>query len=394
MAEILEFKKEVSKLSEIKSSVALGWIYLQSLILDFFQFLVYKNGQIKPDKILIFRIGSLGDGICALPSINAIRVHFPDAKIDILTKTAYQNLVSIDQLLPESFFNKVINFTSSNPMGLIKRLRQEKYDLVIELPPSRTTFMNQVRNLLFFKCCNISSGFGWTVSRTNLFLKSQEESLVFKNEVHRLLSILSKKSITGNSNDFNLKITSTDIQVVNLFLDKYNLAEKSFFVMAVGGKLPLQRWPIDSFKYVCSYFKKKYPIVVLGGIEDTALANELSLNVDNVINACGFFTPMQSAFCISKALLMLSNDTGPFHLSYAMNTFTIGIFTARDVVGAWNPPAPNIALRKGEIECSMCWGKNDDCSDNVCIKRITPQEVVEVINSSLPNLLNIDASSK
>lgn len=387
MAEILEYKKEVSKLSKLKSGVALGWIHLQSFVLDFFQFLVYRKEQINPAKILIFRIGSLGDGICALPSINAIKAHFPDAKIDILTKTAYQNLVSIDQLLPEAFFNKVINFTSSNPKGLIQRIRQEKYDLVIELPPSRATFLNQIRNLFFFKYCSIPSGFGWSISRTNLFLKSQEESLVFKNEVQRLLSILSKNRIIGNANDFNLKITNTDIEVVSMFLKKNNLAEQSFFVMAVGGKLPLQRWPIDSFKDVCSHFTKQYPVIVLGGIEDTTLADELSLNVNNVINACGLFTPMQSAFCISKALLMLSNDSGPFHLSYAVQTFTIGIFTARDVVGAWSPPVPNIALRKGDIKCSMCWGKKDDCSDNICIKEITSQEVVEVINSSLPNLL-------
>ena len=37
---------------------------------------------VEPQKILIVRLGAIGDVIHALPSLHALRVAFPDARID------------------------------------------------------------------------------------------------------------------------------------------------------------------------------------------------------------------------------------------------------------------------------------------------------------------------
>lgn len=62
-------------------------------ILDFNKAILFGNKKkIEANKILIFRTGSLGDSVCALPAINSIRRNYPDAKIDILTNAVQKIL--------------------------------------------------------------------------------------------------------------------------------------------------------------------------------------------------------------------------------------------------------------------------------------------------------------
>ena len=59
-------------------------------------------------KILIFRNGSFGDTICALPAINTIRKNFPDSDIDIMTNSGGKTLVSIENIIDGSMINEFI----------------------------------------------------------------------------------------------------------------------------------------------------------------------------------------------------------------------------------------------------------------------------------------------
>src|ERR1700712_4777188 len=67
------------------------FLFFQNGLLKSLVWVLYKKQQHGIKNILIFRTGSLGDNICAAPSINAIRKHFPGVYITLLTdaSTAY-----------------------------------------------------------------------------------------------------------------------------------------------------------------------------------------------------------------------------------------------------------------------------------------------------------------
>ena len=53
-------------------------------------------------KILIFRVGNIGDLICSLPAIRDIRTHFPKAQITLLSSPgAYGSPGAQDFLSPQ-----------------------------------------------------------------------------------------------------------------------------------------------------------------------------------------------------------------------------------------------------------------------------------------------------
>ena len=123
-----------------------------------------------PEKILIVRKGTLGDVVCAVPAINELKQQFRDSVIDLLTFTNNHPEIGAQALLPAGYFNEVFDLGNAHKKELWKRIKENRYDAVIELPQNLDTLYTQLRNLVFFRLAGISFGAGWAVTQT-LFLK-------------------------------------------------------------------------------------------------------------------------------------------------------------------------------------------------------------------------------
>jgi ADP-heptose:LPS heptosyltransferase len=135
------------------SSLKLIWVRLvlwhQNFILGILQATIFSKVD-EPSRILIFRTGSIGDNICAMPAIVAIRERFVDARIDILTTSGARSPVSMERLLSPAYYDELIDYTGTDVFSLLDMVRKGKYNLVIELPQNMVSFSTQLRNLFFF----------------------------------------------------------------------------------------------------------------------------------------------------------------------------------------------------------------------------------------------------
>ena len=80
-------------------------------------------------RILVIRLSSLGDILLTTPVLRVLREHCPAARIDFLTKAAYQDVLRanpcVDRLLllePQQGLKETL-----------RRLRQTRYDIVVDL---------------------------------------------------------------------------------------------------------------------------------------------------------------------------------------------------------------------------------------------------------------------
>ena len=80
-------------------------------------------------RILVIRLSSLGDILLTTPVLRVLREHCPAARIDFLTKAAYQDVLRanpcVDRLLllePQQGLKETLH-----------RLRQTRYDIVVDL---------------------------------------------------------------------------------------------------------------------------------------------------------------------------------------------------------------------------------------------------------------------
>ena len=169
-------KIEEYKIKCVLSSIKFGNFFLKTLN----RLLFKKKISKQPKKILIFRTGSIGDIICSLPAIDNIKHNFPNAGIDVLTNAGSSNLVSIQALLSPTNYHSIIDYLGKSPQQLWNELKEEKYDLVIQLPQQFASVKNQIRDMFFFRTVGIKMGFGWQKSSSLLFKKTQEKYIVQK----------------------------------------------------------------------------------------------------------------------------------------------------------------------------------------------------------------------
>ncbi|MFO0907046.1 MAG: glycosyltransferase family 9 protein [Isosphaeraceae bacterium] len=103
---------------------------------------------------------------------------------------------------------------------------------------------------------------------------------------------------------------------------------------------------------------------------------EMLFNLAGKLSLGGLFALLESARCV------LTNDTGPMHMAWALGTPTVGLFGPVDPAHYGWRGAPNVQIIHKPIYCSPCVHEVDapPCQgDNVCMKRITVEEVLTAI---------------
>ena len=371
----------------IKQTIYLHYAMLNG-ILKIFKWLLFGNkNKIEANKILIFRTGSLGDSVCALPAIYSIRKNFPDAHIDILTNAGAENLVSLGALIDRTIVDEIINYLGIPKAELFEKLKAKKYDLFIQLPQYGAAWFRQIRDIFIAKSLGVKYAFGWQIGSTQFLAKYQAKFIKFENERDRLLGILERNGLKSFGLVFPFGFNDDIKKKVESLIEEKRLKETSLPArqedknvgMVVGAKRPQNRWPIEYFKEVADYLlKQNKNILLFGAQEDFELAEQIK--GDNVFNFCGKLTPLETAEMIKYCKLIISNDTGPMHLAYAVGTPLIAIFSSRDYAGKWFPPEneKNIVLRNNDIYCATCFSV--ECNSNLCMKEIKPEHIIEKIN--------------
>lgn len=115
-------------------------------------------------RIVIYRIGQIGDTIISLPAIWAIRQNFPVAHVCLLTDQHPQtNHVLAICVLPregllDGYLTYPANSAGVNPkalLALLPKLRRQRFDTLVYLAPRQRTRWQVWRDLAFFRLAGI-----------------------------------------------------------------------------------------------------------------------------------------------------------------------------------------------------------------------------------------------
>jgi ADP-heptose:LPS heptosyltransferase len=373
----------------VNKKVKIGLIqfdyFIKNSILKLFVSILFKKkiptGQLK---ILIFRNGSIGDSICAIPAITAIREKYAMSEIILLTHSGGFKDISLANIIHIGLVDRIINYENIPYPTLIEQLKGEKINFFILLPQAHASFKKFVKDLLFAKYIKASYVIGFKICVTRVFPKIQAKYLQIPNVSDFLLSIVNTKNIdTNKSYTFAIHIPKEDEDYVHsIFLQKHITLESKTIALTIGAKRPQNRWPIAYFDAVIEFLiLNNYTCIIIGGKEDSDLVNKLKTK-NNLIDFTGLLSVKQSAMALKKCVLHITNDTGPMHLSYAMGTFVVALFSSRDYPNLWFPPEKNSKVfRNNEIFCSECF--SNECNDNRCLKAIHPESIIEFLKIKL-----------
>lgn len=359
--------------------------YFFNKIINLFYFLLrYKNidNFNNINSILFFKVGSMGDNIITLPVISSIKNTYPNIKITYLTNSG-KSPISMENLVDKSYIKEFINYTGKSKKELLNTLSDKKYDLVIDLTqPSSLT--KTIRNMIVFRYLGIDKGIGWNISELSFFRKHQDNYNMVSSELEKYLTLISKYNVVPKKK-FILGIIDNEVSKIDNLLKQYDLIDKRMIAFVVGSKRTTNRWPVEYFDEVIKFIinETDYIPIIIGGEEDNILVDKLN---QNLLNFCGKLTPLESAELFKRCKLTISNDTGPMHLSYAVGTKVISIFSARDFKNKWYPPVElGIVLQDNDIKCRLCY--IEKCSHLSCLYEIKPTTIINKIKEELKNEL-------
>ena len=358
----------------------------------------------------MFRIGQLGDTVVALPAMAGIRKRYQDSKIILITnRNDGHGFVSSWELLRETgIFSEVLFFEKAKCgldkwIGLltlawrIRRLNPTTFFYLSPFPRYRTQIW---RDRIFFRWISgIKHAYGLEATDKLLRLRDSHGRLAaIPSEADRLLSIVDRT--VGRPHPFPLKAVKFEIPIsqgerdrITQLWNEARLPQPNGIVVGIGpgSKMPSKRWPIDRFIEVGRFLLKEQPdahIIVVGGTEDAELGSTIrSALGPRVQNWAGKLSVLGTAEALRRCAFYLGNDTGVMHLAAAVGTRCVGIFSARDNPGKWDPYGDgHIVLRK-YVPCEGCLLVECRQQGMACLNEITIREVsmacLSVLNNSL-----------
>jgi lipopolysaccharide heptosyltransferase I len=342
-------------------------------------------------KILIIKLRAIGDVVLSTIVIPNLRQAFPAAQIDFLTEK-----MSVEVVQGHPDLNAVLVFDrvkiqklpatqqAAENYQFIRQLRGRKYDLVFD-------FFGNPRSALltWLSGANIRVGYNWRGRRLfyNRVVLSRAAT-VHEAEFH--LDALRALGLPIVSRSLHFPIDVASEAFAREFLIKNNLMNYVFLVgLNVSGGWEAKRWPLEKFAALADLLAEKCraQILLFWGPGEKPYAQKVA----QLLKRSAVLAPptrlKQMGALMKYCQLVVSNDSGPMHISAALGTPTVGIF------GPTNAKLQGPFGSKNEVavkESLACLGCNlTRCAHNSCMKNLTVEEVWNAVQRCLKkNKLN------
>ncbi len=349
--------------------------------------------------MLIYRLGSLGDTVVALPALHLVARAFPNAERRMLTnipinaKAPAAAAVLEGTGLVHGYFKYSVGTRSLRELAkLWWQLVRWRPQVVVYLAASRGVEA-AMRDARFFSFCGIRRQIG--VPRTEAMQKNSiKTDGLLEPEAHRLVRNLAELG-DGRLDDpasWDLRLTEAEIARARAEIG----AAFGFPTIAVsmGTKVQVNHWGVESWGKLLGALAAAFPdhsLVATGAAEEFD-ASELALmewrraaaNGAPAVNLCGRLTPRESAAVMAQARVFIGHDSGPTHLAAAVQTPCVAIFAARHRPGMWFPYGARHRVIYHRVECFGCGLETCLIEKKRCITSITVDEVLAALRVVLP----------
>ncbi len=341
----------------------------------------------KVKNVLIYRLGSLGDTVIALPCFHQIKRAFPESKMTLLTnKPVASKAAPLQAILGEGhFFDDTITYPvgTRSPgvlLKLMREIRKRKIDTVVNITALRSPKADQ-RDKLFFQLCGVSEFHGFDQHPTDFNLSIDPETGAFEWEAKRLARKIETLGYIDLYDDLNWDLMLTKAELNNAHEALGSLQGQPFVGMSLGTKLVVKDWGIDNWNRLIELIPaeiKKMPLVMVGAPDEFDSAQLVIDHWGTGENLCGKTTPRESAQVLKQAAFYMGHDSGPIHLAAAVGTPCVGVYSCINRPKQWYPKGDRNSIIFPDTECA----KNDikgcvHAEENRCILSIQPEEVLE-----------------
>lgn len=337
----------------------------------------------KFSKILIVKLNMLGDTVCFLPTILAIRKGFPNAHLTLLTTNVGKEIIECGELV-DTIWVAELNDIKTIPgfFRWLRSVKERKFDVAVASSDS-SSFLSL---LFFLSSIPIRAGF----SNPKLSFLYNRKVPFTKDFTHTELNLMIARrlglEIESIKPPMDLLISETEnVKAVALLRRNGIKKNDRFIVFHVGSNKPSRRWPIERFAEVVNGLTRRQhelQFVCIGGNQENELVSRLwsIVKEDHIINLCGKTSTKQLIHIVSLSDLFVGHSSGPLHVAYMLGIPTVSLWGASSLP-IWGPTwekEKHVCI-KSDIECLGC--EQEICPKGTleCMERISADEVIKAI---------------
>lgn len=335
-------------------------------------------------RVLIYRLGSLGDTVVALPSLHLVRQVFPHARRLMLTnvpvhaKAPAASAILDGSGLVHGYLRYPVGTRSVFELGRVWwAIRRFRPEVLVYLTPFRGEEV-VARDTKFFRFAGIRHIVGLPVGDAAESRYDAEDRL-WEREASRLLRCMRPLGEVDidDLRWWDLCLTEREKQKAEAVLSP--VAGQPVIACGPGTKMQAKDWGQENWRALLARLSAEFPrygLVLIGAREDAEAGKYAAAEWKGpVVNLCGQLTPRESAAVLAHAELFLGPDSGPMHLAAAYGVPCAIAFAAVARRGRWFPVGNQNRPVYHTVECANCGLTTCMEQKKRCIESITVDEM-------------------
>jgi lipopolysaccharide heptosyltransferase I len=337
------------------------------------------------NRILLVRLGALGDVVHAIPVAAALRRAFPAARLDWLVSDKHRPILDLVPILDRRL--TIDGGTSSGGASwwrAVRALRDARYDVAIDL-------QGLVKSAALARSSGAARVVGFAASYLRERLARPLYTEVYDPGCHGIYDANETRHVV-EINLGLLKPLGISTLVPEFPIEPVTSAVASDVVDRTGGRYallnpgaqwPNKRWPPSRLGRVAAALRARHGLssVALWGNDERELADAVAADSGGAAFASPRASIADLVALARGAAVMVSGDTGPMHIAAAVGTPIVGLFgpTRPSRNGPWSPR--DVTVSRAEV--CRCHHLRRCEAARMCLLDIEVDEIVAAVDRRL-----------
>ncbi len=307
----------------------------------------------QPDRLLIVMPSWVGDIVMATPAVRCIRDAFPGRFIGGLVRPGMDQLLSGNELFDELHISTQHGMMATKKTA--NKIRPRQYNTALLLTnsfstalttrlafiPQRIGYNRDTRGALLTdpikpprnhdKSWKLTPAVDYYWNLTSHLLDEQPVDW----SIHTPSNCIDLPLALPKRAQMELGYTDSDSTKADSILEQAQItSDTRYAILNPGGNNQAKRWPADRFAQLADHLHNKHQLTVLinGSPAESPLCDQIiqsartnPVSLPALGNTLGALKPI-----IDRAMIMITNDTGPRHIAAAFGTPLVTLFGPTD----------------------------------------------------------------
>ena len=338
----------------------------------------------EPQSIALVRLRTgLGDLLCSVPAVRALRARLPDAHIALITFPEMEPVVArqrpyVDELLAFPGWPGIPERPVDHDAvpRFLAECGERRFDLAIQMYGARPAANAVTEALGARRTAGFFTPGAWAPPSLDAFLPYPEHL----HETERHLALMELLGAPALGRRLEFPVTVDDLDEAQAVREDHGIAS-DYVVVHPGATSSSRRWPAERFAAVADALAGDGLLVAVTGVrgEEDVTRGVVGAMDAPAADLCGATSLGGFAAVLRGARLLVCSDTGAAHLAAALGVPAAVVFLSGDPVRWLHPRHRAARVRVGCNPCSHL-----ECPiDHRCATRLSVDDVLTEARAAL-----------